>query len=202
MKSKLLKIAMAALVLSMVTPVTASMGQEINAFYFTPKISYSYQQSDLLGPNQDANGYALGFSVGNDLGYYYDTPVRIEGEYMYRSETDWGQNGGKFKIGGHSFLLNLIYDFNTETNLTPYIVGGLGLARLASDFQGQGLVTSKSDWNLAFNVGGGVAFYLSESASLDFGYRYVDLGTVRGAAGIGVDYNTHELGVGIRFSGF
>ena len=199
MKSKLVKIAMAALVLSMATPVSVPMAQEVNAFYFTPKISYSYQQSDMTGGDADAHGYSLGFSVGNDLGYYYDTPVRIEGEYMYRSEADWGSGGNEYEVDGHSFLFNLIYDFNTQTNLTPYVVGGLGVAKLSSIHKFGGNRIADSTWNLAFNVGGGVLFYLSESTALDFGYRYVDLGTISNST---IDYNTHELGVGIRFSGF
>ncbi|MGL4209491.1 MAG: outer membrane protein, partial [Candidatus Adiutrix sp.] len=65
-----------------------------------------------------------------------------------------------------------------------------------------------SNWNFAWNVGGGVGWYLNENLSLDLGYRYVDLGTAAPGhikvenyvTDANLDYTAHELSVGLRFN--
>ncbi len=245
------KLGLFALAIALATPSLKAHAQEIGSLYFTPKIFYSYQKGDtsggawqdgawnapVMGGSGDDSNVALGLAIGTDLGYYYDLPMRLEFEYMYRTEANFGGgsatvNGGagerlstsqNFDVKAHTFMVNGFYDINLDTFFTPYIGGGIGLGYLSTNYalaaSNNNTIVHNSrsgdDWNFVWNVGGGVAFPLSENISLDFGYRYVDLGTgsvgnvsVTPAGGYTyhgnpeVDYTTHEFGVGLRFSGF
>ncbi len=102
-------------------------------------------------------------------------------------------------------MLNAMLDFPTDTAFTPYIQAGLGgayvNARVRSTFDGaidhpsksyytdQAATTAdnrygvthsykgeQSDWNLAWNAGGGFAYQLTDTMALDLGYRYSSFG--------------------------
>lgn len=243
MKKHFIKTGLMAALLSLAAPAVAS-AQQIDSIYVTPRLIYSYQMGDMspakwrngdwsasaLGGEEKEKNFAFGLAVGTDLGYASEWPVRIEGEYVYRSEAEFSKgpssvslNGTlltasqRFKVKAHSLMVNAFYDFNTASSFTPYIGAGLGGAYLKTDYRttlqngaaGSASV-SQTDWNLAWNVGGGVAFHLNENAALDFGYRYVDLGdattgNIRLSNYSGsskVDYTAHEFSIGLRLTGF
>lgn len=238
MRVNLIKAGLAALAISLTASGSMAFGEEMGSMYFTPKILYSYQEGEMapaqaingngwkteaLGGDENDQGYAVGFSLGNDLSYYYEMPVRVELEYMYRSESKWKEGPRwvgtylatqDFTVTAQSLMFNAFYDFNTQTNLTPYFGGGLGVSYLSTDYQttagSKTYTNSNSDINFAWNIGGGVVFHISDSMALDFGYRYVDLGTATaGDLTMGsyvvdsqAEYTSHEFGLGIRFSGF
>lgn len=187
--------------------------------------------ASVLGGEKDDKVFGLGVAVGTDLSYTTTYPVRVELEYVYRGKGEFSNskslftNGQlysasqKFEVKAHSLMGNVFYDFNTNSAFTPYIGGGLGLAYLKTDYKtsmsngGSGSASmSNKDWNLAWNVGGGFAYYLNDGLALDVGYRYVDLG--KGEAGNlnvrhmgysgspSIDFTAHEFSVGLRFSGF
>ncbi len=252
MKSKLIKTGLVALSLTLASPAVPAPAQEINSLYFTPKLSYSYRMGDMsdahwnsggwsakaLGGEDDDSGFGIGLAVGTDIGFYYDVPVRVEIEYMYRSESEF-KNGPKsvrdlrdpsrtlsasqgFKVRAHSVMFNGYYDINTQTDFTPYIGAGLGLAYLDTDYKasiasggaGTSVKSSDQSWNFAWSLGAGVAYHLSDVMALDLGYRYLDLGSgdagsihVSGQPGNysgspSVDYTAHEIVLGLRFTGF
>lgn len=243
MKKKLLRAGLFTLALSLAVPVMAS-AQEINSVYVTPKLFYSHQMGDMapsqwsqgiwsagvLGGKETDNNFGLGLSVGMDMGYYYDLPMRLELEYVYRGKAEFGQgpstvwSGGQaftashsFDVTAHSLMANAFYDFNNDSVFTPYIGAGLGFAYLDTTYRAgianglSGSVASTSNnWNFAWNVGAGVAYHINDAVALDLGYRYVDLGTVEtGTTTVSnflgsssVDYTAHEMSIGLRFSGF
>ncbi len=192
-----------------------------------------------VGGNDNDNGFGIGVAVGTDLGYYYEVPVRVELEYMYRTEAEFGQGarsvsvfgaGGpatltasqNFKVSAHSLMANGFFDINTQTDFTPYLGAGLGLAYLDTDYRSGitmnnipiGASSSDGSWNFAWSLMAGVGYSINENLTLDLGYRYIDLGS--GDAGTfnasnggisysgspSVDYTAHELGLGLRFTGF
>lgn len=236
MKKHILAASLAALALGLSAP--AAVAQEVSGLYFTPKILYTYQTGDMdsgnwnngiwnanahLGKEDTDHNLGLGLSVGYNLGYLNDFPIRVEAEYLYRGEAEFGAGpstvagnraGQDFRIKAHSLLGNIFLDIPTETALTPYVGGGLGLAYLDTDYSayanGNSISTSSSDMNFAWNLGGGVAWSLTDSMAVDLGYRYVDLGTAdSGDVSLGnfsgnssLDYSAHELSLGLRISTF
>jgi len=242
-KSGLIKSGLLALTLSFGWPALEAKAQEFNSIYVAPRLIYSKQNGDMskatysdgldsfraLGGEDSDTNFGLGVALGLDLSYSTAYPVRVEAEYVYRSEASFKNSPRKiggtgvsasqsFKVAAHSLMANAFYDINTDTPLTPYFGGGLGMAFLDAKYKSSinGAQTKKSstDWNLAWNVGAGVAYQFNDSLALDFGYRYVDLGSsecgvsAAGSSGASfktdgkVDYTTHEFSLGLRFNGF
>ena len=187
--------------------------------------------SSALGGEEKDKNFAFGLAVGTDLGYSSEWPVRVEGEYVYRNKAEFSKGPSSitwfdgtprtasqsFDVTAHSLMVNAFYDFNTASSFTPYVGAGLGGAYLKTDYKatvvngGPGTAgVSKSNWNLAWNIGGGVAFHLNENAALDFGYRYVDLGKadtgninmLNFSGSSEMDYTAHEFSIGLRLTGF
>jgi opacity protein-like surface antigen len=71
-------------------------------------------------------------------------------------------------------LLNAFYDIDTGSAFTPYLGGGLGVARITTTLDDTcGCVTGMNTRLApAAQLGGGLRIALSEPISLDFGYRY------------------------------
>ena len=70
-------------------------------------------------------------------------------------------------------LANLWYDFRNGSSFTPYIGGGLGIGWAGGNviFSGGDGVDASTTSGLAFQVGLGVDYALSDSVSLDLSYR-------------------------------
>ncbi|MDR2827651.1 MAG: porin family protein [Candidatus Adiutrix intracellularis] len=219
-KLNLMLILTALTVVASVTPLAA---QDLSSFYVTPKVLYSYQSGNVNGPavggEYSKSVFGLGLSVGTDFSYSTSLPIRLEVEYLYHGKNKFDNVNNNviqsFDISSHSFLANAFFDIDIDTAFTPYVGGGLGLAYVNTDsvtnFLGNfpPIISLKhSGWNFAWNVGGGVAWSLSESMTLDLGYRYVDLGRSDTGfqylpnVGSSVDLTAHELSLGLRFSGF
>ncbi|MDR1043910.1 MAG: outer membrane beta-barrel protein [Candidatus Adiutrix sp.] len=245
-KQKMIKNGLAALALTLALPAAGAPAQELNSLYVTPRLIYSHQVGDMspaywrdgvfsagvLGGEETDNNFGFGLSLGNDFSYSTDWPLRVELEYVYRGEGEFGkgpsvfaQNGDvyaasqSFRVKAHSLMGNVFYDFPAELPLTPYIGAGLGLAYLKSSYGSSSrlnndptitVASSKNDWNFAWNLAAGVSYEVTDRAALDFGYRYVDLGsaepgsvsTATYSGSPKLDYTAHEFSVGLRFSGF
>ncbi|MBQ8677644.1 MAG: porin family protein [Alphaproteobacteria bacterium] len=113
-----------------------------------------------------------------------------------------------------TYMLNLYYDINTGTALTPYISGGIGLAHIkAKSNYVDGTTTSnlsKSTNEFAWQLGAGVSYALNDKVSIDLGYRYTDLGNLKGTTHLNVDpgnainmkadFESHEVLLGVRYT--
>jgi opacity protein-like surface antigen len=112
-------------------------------------------------------------------------------------------------------LANLWIDLPISEIVRPYIGGGIGFGRLDVDITGEtaGAVTADiiddADWGFAFQLGGGVAFGLTENIAVDVGYRYKrindadfefddDVVALEGVE-IEKDYKSHNILLGVRF---
>lgn len=106
-------------------------------------------------------------------------------------------------------MANVFVDIPTEMGFTPYVgagIGGayhdLGQTRIVNG----GTVTFDPDgeWELAWSLMAGVGVPVSESTTLDFGYRYIDMGELDvsdAASGISYtvdDLTAHEIKAGLR----
>ena len=122
-------------------------------------------------------GVALGAALGYDFSRF-----RVEGEISYQKNnvSKIGAQGASFDATGDSvalsFLINGYYDFINSSAFTPYISAGLGFAQVefndldisSSGFSG----SSDEDTVLAYQVGIGVGYAVTEKVTIDLKYRY------------------------------
>lgn len=160
-------------------------------------------------------GAAAGVSLKS-----WGVPMRAEAEYAYHTNLAYNPNPTfiaagvptslKSDVTSHTLFANLYYDFETGTAFTPYVGVGLGAAWNYTKSKGTVIATGQSaDYdrdtlNLAWNVGAGCAYTLSDNWKLTTGYRYVDLGkVVWGEKSDGQltskDITTHEVLLGLRY---
>lgn len=137
------------------------------------------------------------------------------------------------KLSSAVGLANVYFDLPNWRGFTPFIGGGIGFAHneissLTTSTYGSltdphtgavvGQATSATSpelatWDLAWALMAGASFDLTESAKIEFGYRYIDLGGgLSGSSGllfchcgtIGQplevnDLHAHEFRIGMRF---
>lgn len=153
--------------------------------------------------------------------------ARIEAMLGYRSYAFRALDGGipstefRANVTSVSAMLNGYYDFPGQ-GWTPYLGVGIGTSQNKIDtlsfddglsFFGSVPGGSRSDFAWSFMAGAGIP--LSYSTTLDFGYRYMDLGKVEIPSGAPVtiggvvtppayggatgNLRAHEFTVGVRF---
>jgi opacity protein-like surface antigen len=161
-------------------------------------------------------GGAIGFEVPQELG-----TLRLEGEGRWRDNVD-------LQTDSFSPPAPFIYDINVSDSWSTmgnawfdipiddcrdvYFGGGLGVAgQNVSVFDGvvQG---SSSGTGFAWQVGAGLNHHLTERITLDFGYRYADLGEVNvdlstvafntAAGNYTLDVESHEFMMTVRITGW
>lgn len=209
MKTGVLAAAMAVAV--WLTPATQSLAQDLRGIYVAPKLIYSHQKvkssagiSEIdysVNPGDKTKG-KMGGAIA--LGYDFSSqgaPVRLELEYAQRAKWDFvdekysllglADASEKARVGVSSVFVNAFYDFHNYSGFTPYIGGGLGIARLDASYRArvsgfldtgeavEGRLDMDDDqWNFAWNVGAGVSYQINEFAAVDLNYRYADFGDV------------------------
>jgi len=160
------------------------------------------------GPDDESTGNTNaivrredGFAAHAALGHTYR---------QFRAEAEAGWNRGAAGLTGRtdtaSLTANIYYDIDTGTPLTPYIGGGAGLARVAfANVAVPGLGTIDDDvWGLAWQLGIGVSYGLSDKVDLYAGYRWFDVANVKMDTNNGSrvkldDFGSHNVELGIRF---
>lgn len=152
---------------------------------------------------------ALGWDLGKDN--LFGGEGRIELEYTRRSnpldkaEFVEGKAPGGGNLTVDSLLLNFMAVAWTESSRwSPYILLGIGAGRAdASGLQVVGQPLSDDTATVfAYQMGVGVDYSLSDSVSLDLGYRF--LGTTRpkftepSGHKFDIDYMSHGIVLGLR----
>lgn len=205
------------------TAVTAQAGLYVglNAGAHVPTDSDVTFSTDLVTEAVNTSGegdvsWDTGWWVGGAVGYACDSfPARIEAEVFAQNHdadesTAFGVTGDALAIlDSYGALINLYYDFKNSTKLTPFIGVGIGAATfeisdVTSDFR------DIEDVVIAWQVGGGVGYAVTENVSLDLKYRYYRTGdisdTVVDKLGVGdrvsqeIENSAHTILVGIRFN--
>lgn len=111
------------------------------------------------------------------------------------------------EISTISYLFNLYYDFDNDTNFTPYLTAGVGFTSLQiKDFSLPATATdpafaSTNDEDLVFTyqIGCGVAYAIERNISIDINYRRFtpsdpDFNTVQS------EYTSNNFYVGLRIN--
>lgn len=167
--------------------------------------------------NDTVAGLRLAYGVNIPL---WDNNLRAELEYGFN---------GKAKLDGYSvssnvnyksdiksqFLMaNVYYDFDLDSDWTPYVGAGIGYARVkaSNSFSSAGEMDSfsKSSGNFAWNLTAGISYDVTEDFSLDASYRYMDYGKAKanndggfGASAYRINSESkvraNEINLGIRY---
>ena len=145
------------------------------------------------------------FAPGNPVG-----EGRIELEYSRHSNPldqvkfVEGSFKGDGNVTADSLLVNFFGAFHDSSRWSPYIGAGIGAARIeASDLQVTGQPLGKgSAVVLAYQLGVGLEYALTDSLSLDLGYRYFSTTrpkfTEVNGSRFGMDYISHSAVLGLR----
>jgi opacity protein-like surface antigen len=139
--------------------------------------SHSDQNQDTADTANDCkfdmkSGLALTGAIGYDFG-----SARLEGALGYQKHdlSDVDED-----ISLLTVMANAYYDFGNDSDIRPYIMGGLGMAHINMSW------TSDDEDVFAWQLGAGVGFKIAERTTLDLGYRYLKPST----------FDTHGLGDG------
>lgn len=158
-------------------------------------------------------GFRIAYGVQKDFPQIHGD-IRAEMEYGYNmTAKEHGRSAlmqWQQKTNSQTILLNAYYDIHTDTKVTPYIGGGLGMAHLKTSEFGRSdlfFVGRKKDNNeFAWNLQAGLSYHITENWKADLGYRYSHLGYSKmrltdGAVRSFARYkiSTHEVGLGLRY---
>jgi opacity protein-like surface antigen len=149
------------------TAAPSAKAQDFNPFQIGASGGVAIPVSDL----KDAVN--MGYNIGVHVGFKSQfSPIGV------RAEAAWNQFGFKDNIvgGGNSgsinipaFTGNLVFGLPIAT-FSPYAIGGVGLYRPSTSFNGTGSNNAENDFG--FNIGGGIKIPLSSSFETFVEARY------------------------------
>ena len=134
------------------------------------------------------------------LGYIYSPNIRFDLNLTYIPEWNISESttsttgidiSYSSKISSLISTINAYYDFESiANNITPYMMGGVGLSRNKIDdidiFANNNLYFrrySNNSYNFAWKLGAGAAYKINDKVSIDLGYRFSSLGKVSTKSG-------------------
>lgn len=210
---------MMALVAALAMPL-ASQAQAAG-MYITPKFLDSLQNTGSVGgsdglSSQTWNTVGGAIAAGLNFRDYSEVgvPIRMELEYATRTtlKSEWnaslgGRVGVKSSWQVQTFQVNGYWDIETGTALTPYIGAGIGASYIDQSMtSGPGWArhsTQDSNWGLAWNVGAGVAYAITDNLALDLQYRFAGFGeseVKHGGSNVSNYMTANEFMAGMRIS--
>jgi len=217
MKIKLLTIACCATILSISTIANSAEGPYVSGNLGLAIPSDSDIDSGLKGIGltlESDEGLAFGAAIGQE----FTGNIRLEAEIAYQ-ENDLdkakvsvlGLGSADLEITGDTsslaLLLNGYYDFKNESAFTPFICGGVGMAKVdvsgitvtVPGWWSGPVTTSDDDTVFAYQIGAGLGYAVNEKVSLDVKYRY--FGTSDPEFELATaEYSSHNVYAGIRIS--
>ena len=165
---------------------------------------------DVEYSNDDLTKFKTGEAFNLALGYNFN-PVRAEVAVGYQlnafdqeyiaannatNNYDLDINGNhlkNFNLKALTAMANCYYDIKTSTDVTPYVMGGMGIANLDS---GDGWV---NDTGFAWQLGAGVGIKASDKITVDIGYRYLKSDGVKDIDGEDIKWHSQSVLAGIRY---
>src|SRR5215208_5392480 len=120
-----------------------------------------------------------GFLVGGAIGAHITPNFRGEIELSFKShdidsadDSDGDSNTGNGDVDIFFVLANFWYDFDMGA-FTPYLGGGVGVAKINSDISiyDHAYFWDMDRWTLAGQLGAGVQWKFTDNFGLDLGYR-------------------------------
>ncbi|MEM9733245.1 MAG: outer membrane beta-barrel protein [Pseudomonadota bacterium] len=202
------------------TPPAYQADAIVRSYYAAARIGAAFEAESsfrVLGTSV-SNAYDPGYNLSAALGYSFN-PTGLLG---FRAEAELGYTSldidshtvtglGKFSGGDATGDASAVYglangyvDYSLGT-ITPFISAGVGYGQVDLSQQGvtpTGVVMNDSGGGLAWQVGAGAAFAVTDSVTVDLGYRFfkvqdVGLSAVDGTRS-DVDLESHQINLGIR----
>ena len=137
--------------------------------------------------NDNTTEFDSSFTMLGAIGMDLQNGFRAEAEITYTvadvKSIQGSQNGifvNSADVSGDLSVLSLMgnaaFDFPNASIMTPYVMGGLGLARVALNSLsfGPSDLANDSDIVFALQIGGGIAFPLDDRTTLEASYRYFE----------------------------
>lgn len=193
------------LLLLLVSGGNAFAEQAIPPIYLSGKLGFSLMEASDITNTSNTSGTRAEVTksstsetvmpIGGAIGYNWakqGVSLRTEMEFLYRTNLGYEANPTftnaatptKFtsKMTSKTVFFNGYYDFKNTTKFTPFVGGGIGFSM--NNTKTNGSLTNGASpaegtikrTDFAWNVGGGVAYNLTEHIILDVTYRYADLG--------------------------
>ena len=149
------------------------------------------------------DGFAYGVAVGKRIAAL-DKRVRVEGEIGYqKSEADEYCRNGNCKdttgdMKAYSFLVNGYFDMVKGKKIVPYLTAGIGVAKVDADVNHFSHV---DDVNLAYQVGVGIAYHISDNWHIDLKYRYFGMADFDGLKiyNTNPEFENNSVLLGLRY---
>ncbi len=201
-------------------------------------LSYMQNEGDVSsgGPGNggafifDSNAdYDPGVGVYTALGYAFGNGWRTELEFSYRNNdidqidpdgagfSGWPSGTISGDTTSIALMANVLYDFDLNSSIVPYIGGGIGVADVDHDISGSNalgaptplmtITYGPNDRMFAYQGIAGVAWWLDQNLALDLSYRFFGTqkpnvtGTLNGApASFAVGHHVHSLFAGLRWN--
>ncbi len=193
-----------ALLLGVSTPAIA---QDSN-YYISGAGGLSILHDSDVSSNLNSEiDYDNGFAGVAALGYKFDNDFRVEGEYGYRSndvESTQQSSSATGEASAHSFMINVVYDYENDSRFTPYVGVGAGIARVDLDnvTNVNGVTVNNDSTEGAFQGILGVSYAINPRFDFFASYRYftttgAELNT--SAGDIDVDYDDSTILIGLRY---
>lgn len=152
---------------------------------------FAYRTFDVSAADGPEDAAALGLGVGYQFSSWLRGDVALDYQFGSRfSALDNPIVAGE-RLWTSGLFANGYVDLGTWYGVTPYIGAGVGTSYNYLGDEGR--------WNFAWAFMGGAAYHLSSNLSVDFGYRYADLGSAVANNGALVDVTAHEFRVGFRY---
>lgn len=147
-----------------------------------------------------------GFLVDGAIGYAHSSGLRGEATFGYR-QNDLDEISGKVSgvsgsdgvdgdFSAFTAMANVYYDFRFGSRLVPYVGGGLGLAVITFDFEGE----DEDDSVLAWQVGAGLAYEATPNVAVTLGYSFLTTAEDPEFDGLEAEYVSHNVMVGLRYT--
>ena len=144
------------------------------------------------GKKMDGNQLMLSGALGYRYGYF-----RTELEYVWRDSSSVRVDEARDEFESSSYMWNVYWDLSPYTWFTPYFSAGIGFSKLEFSAHSGGLAPFTKSWDttkFTWSLGGGISAQVTNRFNIDVGYRYYNLGSLKGA-----DINAYEIYGGLRY---
>jgi OmpA-OmpF porin, OOP family len=130
--------------------------------------------------NNFRSDVSTGYLFGGALGYKFCSPLRVEGEFVYRHNTikelRFADQKYKvdFDINTYSYMANAYYDFDLGCPFTPYLGAGIGYVHSEgkAKVDGQTVRTSSNGYGAQGIAGVSYAIDCKTDIALEYRYLY------------------------------
>ena len=137
------------------------------------------QKGDMAAGAQLAIGMGdeiTNFGIGAKFQYNVTDPIRLEGSFTFFMPKKYKEHSSEIKVSFWDLNLNAHYLFPIANQITVYPLAGLGIqgwkAKAEASYYGYSVSASTSGSDVAFNLGGGIDYALTDQLVLNGELKY------------------------------